>query len=111
MQRHVGRCCRIERYKFGFRRIEMKHDIQLRDYQQEMLERIHHAWEKHQSVMVQMPTGVGKTHLMAEAINQFKIQNSWMLQHQGAIVVAEQIFIIHNYATKRTTKVRTGLRR
>ena len=33
----------------------MKYEVQLRDYQQEMLVRLHHAWEKHQSVMVQMP--------------------------------------------------------
>ncbi|MBQ8454599.1 MAG: hypothetical protein IJ537_04555 [Bacteroidaceae bacterium] len=31
-----------------------------------MLERLHQAWERHQSVMVQMPTGVGKTILLAE---------------------------------------------
>ncbi len=40
----------------------------LRDYQLEMLERLHQAWEKNQSVMVQMPTGTGKTCLMAEVI-------------------------------------------
>ena len=46
----------------------------LRDYQLEMLDRLHLAWEQHQSVMVQMPTGVGKTILLAEAIREeFKI--------------------------------------
>ena len=43
---------------------------QLRDYQQEMLDRLNEAWEKYQSVMVQMPTGTGKTHLIAEVIRQ-----------------------------------------
>ena len=53
----------------------------LRDYQLEMLDRLHLAWEQHQSVMVQMPTGVGKTVLLAEEIrevfkiNKFKIKD------------------------------------
>ena len=40
----------------------------LRDYQREMLDRLVEAWKLHQSVMVQMPTGTGKTLLMAHAI-------------------------------------------
>ena len=35
----------------------------LRDYQQEMKLRLFKEWELHRSVMVQMPTGTGKTHL------------------------------------------------
>ena len=38
--------------------------IMLRDYQQEMKNRMAEAWESHRSVMVQMPTGTGKTHLL-----------------------------------------------
>jgi len=40
----------------------------LRDYQEEMLTRLHAAWRRRRSVMVQMPAGTGKTHLMAEVI-------------------------------------------
>ena len=45
----------------------------LRDYQVEMLERLRQAWSgnentRQQSVMVQMPTGTGKTYLMAEVV-------------------------------------------
>ena len=40
----------------------------LRDYQQEMLYRLEEAWTEHRSVMVQMPTGTGKTLLLAQAI-------------------------------------------
>ena len=43
---------------------------QLRVYQQEMLDRLYGAWGRHQSVMVQMPTGTGKTYLMAEVIRR-----------------------------------------
>ena len=57
---------------------------ELRDYQQEMLGRVHRAWRKHQSVMVQMPTGTGKTHLMAAVIRE---QLS-----KGVLVVAHKIY-------------------
>ena len=48
----------------------MKRRTILRYYKLEMLDRLHLAWEKHQSVMVQMPTGVGKTILLTEAIRE-----------------------------------------
>ena len=44
----------------------------LRDYQREMLGRIHEAWKTCRSVMVQMPTGTGKTVLMTEVIKSEK---------------------------------------
>ena len=42
----------------------------LRDYQQSMLQELYRAWKRKQSVMVQMPTGTGKTVLMAEVISE-----------------------------------------
>ena len=42
--------------------------MELRDYQKEMLSRLCDAWERHRSVMVQMPTGTGKTVLLAEVL-------------------------------------------
>ena len=42
----------------------------LRPYQQDMLTRLEKAWKEHRSVMVQMPTGTGKTHLMAAVIKK-----------------------------------------
>ena len=41
----------------------------LRDYQREIITRVHRAWNHHRSVMVQMPTGTGKTHVLAEIVN------------------------------------------
>ena len=43
----------------------------LRDYQSEMLDRLLEEWGRYRGVMVQMPTGTGKTVLMAEVIRQF----------------------------------------
>ena len=47
----------------------MKNDA-LRSYQQEMIGRLDEAWRQYRSVMVQMPTGTGKTVLMAEVIRR-----------------------------------------
>ena len=44
----------------------------LRNYQREMLGRINEAWRSCRSVMVQMPTGTGKTVLMSEIIRNEK---------------------------------------
>ena len=45
----------------------------LRDYQQEMKLRLFEEWELHRSVMVQMPTGTGKTHLLAAVVKSFSV--------------------------------------
>ena len=58
----------------------------LRDYQQEMLDRLHEAWNSFQSVMVQMPTGTGKTHLMAAVIHE--------VMEQGVLIVAHRVELI-----------------
>ena len=44
--------------------------MQLRDYQQNMKDRLYDTWTKVSSVMLQMPTGTGKTHLMAAVIRE-----------------------------------------
>ena len=46
----------------------MTKDIQLYDYQKDMVKRIEEAFESHQSVMVQMPTGTGKTYVLVEVV-------------------------------------------
>ena len=43
-------------------------EIQLYEYQKDMLRQIEDAFVTHQSVMVQMPTGTGKTVLLAEQV-------------------------------------------
>ena len=40
----------------------------LRDYQIEICERVREAFKKHRSVMVQMPTGTGKTVVLASLV-------------------------------------------
>ena len=68
-------------------------DIQLYDYQREMSERIEAAFRSCQSVMVQMPTGTGKTILLAEVVKRenLKVKNPcvWIVVHRRELV--EQI--------------------
>ena len=72
--------------------VDMK-DIQLYDYQREMSERIEAAFRSCQSVMVQMPTGTGKTVLLTEVVKneKGKVKNPcvWIVVHRRELV--EQI--------------------
>ena len=66
----------------------------LRDYQQEMKLRLFEEWELHRSVMVQMPTGTGKTHLLAAVVKEFLCgvgvgMRVWIVAHRRELV--EQI--------------------
>lgn len=72
--------------------VDMK-EIRLYDYQAEMSERIEAAFRSCQSVMVQMPTGTGKTILLAEVVKneKGKVKNPcvWIVVHRRELV--EQI--------------------
>ena len=59
---------------------------ELRDYQIEMRDRLYEAWKRCRSVMVQMPMGTGKTHLMAEVIRE--------RMAEGVLIVAHRIELI-----------------
>ncbi len=69
-----------------------KNDV-LRDYQKEMKVRLFEEWDRHRNVMVQMPTGTGKTHLLAAVVKEFlrRSGNSsvWIVAHRRELV--EQI--------------------
>ena len=68
-------------------------EIRLYDYQAEMKERIEAAFRSYQSVMVQMPTGTGKTALLAEQVKseERRVKNPcvWIVVHRRELV--EQI--------------------
>ena len=67
----------------------MKIGMRLRDYQQEMLDRLYKAWGLSRSVMVQMPTGTGKTVLLAEAIKGEGPHHVLVVAHRRELI--EQI--------------------
>ena len=58
----------------------------LRPYQQDMLARLEKAWKKHRSVMVQMPTGTGKTVLLAEVIRNRKAEGVLVVAHRRELI-------------------------
>ena len=53
--------------------------IKLFDYQEDMKERIEKALRLHRSVMAQMPTGTGKTVLLASVVESF-FEGTFQLQ-------------------------------
>ena len=72
---------------------QMTKEIQLYEYQKDMLRQIEDAFVTHQSVMVQMPTGTGKTILLSEVVKRekLKVKNPcvWIVVHRKELV--EQI--------------------
>lgn len=64
--------------------------IRLYDYQREMRDSILGALEKHNSVMCQMPTGTGKTHVLASVVSNYaKGKLVWVVAHRKELI--EQI--------------------
>ncbi len=63
----------------------MKND-DLRNYQQEMIDRLEEAWKQYRSVMLQMPTGTGKTVLMAEVIRRKKSDGILIVAHRRELL-------------------------
>ena len=65
-------------------------DIKLFDYQEDMKERIEKAMRLHRSVMAQMPTGTGKTVLLASVVESFLREHSncnvWIVAHRRELV-------------------------
>ena len=65
-------------------------EIKLFDYQEDMKERIEKALRLHRSVMAQMPTGTGKTVLLALVVESFLREHSncnvWIVAHRRELV-------------------------
>ena len=65
-------------------------NIKLFDYQEDMKERIEKALRLHRSVMAQMPTGTGKTVLLASVVEAFLREHSncnvWIVSHRRELV-------------------------
>ena len=65
-------------------------NIKLFDYQEDMRERIEKALRLHRSVMAQMPTGTGKTVLLASVVESLLREHSdcnvWIVAHRRELV-------------------------
>ena len=60
--------------------------IKLFDYQEDMVERVQDAFRHHDAVMVQMPTGTGKTYLLAAIVGLFLKREIWIVAHRRELV-------------------------
>lgn len=65
-----------------------KQHIHLYPFQSEMVSRIAKSFETNRSVMVQMPTGTGKTHIIAAVTKSFidKGSHVWIIAHRRELV-------------------------
>ena len=64
----------------------------LRDYQIEICESVREAFKKHRSVMMQMPTGTGKTVVLASLVQQYLDKGLELRdQHCQVLIVAHRI--------------------
>ena len=75
----------------------MMKDIQLFDYQEDMVMRVQEAFKHHDAVMVQMPTGTGKTMVLANIVFSFLEKSNnpiWIVAHRRELVsqIKETIF-------------------
>ena len=75
----------------------MMKDIQLFDYQEDMVKRVQEAFIHHDSVMVQMPTGTGKTMVLTNIVFSFLEKSNhpiWIVAHRRELVeqIKETIF-------------------
>ena len=71
--------------------------IKLFDYQEDMVKRVQEAFKHHNSVMVQMPTGTGKTMVLANIVFSFLEKSNhpiWIVAHRRELVeqIKETVF-------------------
>lgn len=67
----------------------------LRDYQIEICEKVNEAFEAHRSVMMQMPTGTGKTVVLASLVKQYLNRDA----DCSVLIVAHRIELIEQTGT------------
>ena len=67
----------------------------LRDYQIEICEKVNGAFEAHRSVMMQMPTGTGKTVVLASLVKQYLTRDA----DCSVLIVAHRIELIEQTGT------------
>ena len=68
---------------------DMAKTVCLHDYQKDIMRRLSEEWLTHRSVMVQMPTGTGKTHVLAAVVSSFLTDGKrtvWIVAHRRELV-------------------------
>lgn len=60
---------------------------QLRPYQQDIKIKLYEAWEKHENVLVVLPTGAGKTVLFSSVVDDLAVQGIFKTKEPTIIIV------------------------
>ena len=84
----------------------MTKDIQLFDYQEDMVKRVQEAFKHHDSVMVQMPTGTGKTYLLAAIVGLFLKEEVWVVAHRRELVSQIKDTLERFFSSLKTTSIK-----
>lgn len=74
----------VELSRVNFSELNPDEDASLRDYQVENKRKIYEAWQSHRSVMLQMPTGTGKTRLF---VSIAKDLHNWGAKNKMAVKI------------------------
>ncbi len=65
--------------------------IRLYDYQREMKDSVLEAFGSHKAVMCQMPTGTGKTHVLASIVSEYaRSKTVWVIAHRKELIAQIQ---------------------
>ena len=84
----------------------MTKDIQLFDYQEDMVKRVQEAFRHHDSVMVQMPTGTGKTYLLAALVGLFLKEEVWVVAHRRELVSQIKETLERFFSSLKSTSIK-----
>ena len=84
----------------------MMKDIQLFDYQEDMVKRVQEAFKHHDAVMVQMPTGTGKTYLLAALVGLFLKEEVWVVAHRRELVSQIKDTLERFFSSLKTTSIK-----
>ena len=80
--------------------------IKLFDYQEDMVKRVQEAFKHHDAVMVQMPTGTGKTYLLAALVGLFQKEEVWVVAHRRELVSQIKDTLERFFSSLKTTSIK-----
>ena len=80
--------------------------IKLFDYQEDMVKRVQEAFKHHDAVMVQMPTGTGKTYLLAVLVGLFLKEEVWVVAHRRELVSQIKNTLERFFSSLKSTSIK-----
>ena len=75
-------------------------------YQEDMVKRVQEAFRHHDSVMVQMPTGTGKTYLLAALVGLFLKEEVWVVAHRRELVSQIKDTLERFFSSLKSTSIK-----